>query len=456
MGKLLAGAAKRKITIPDDIMKEMDELGSYSAYKGVYKDTYVRCLALTDGMEKLLIYSIEAGSFPGQRIFREKAQKEFGIDPDAVMLGNTHNHQGVNASAEGENPPGMSNPTGRLGELNDWIVDYFHNQSLNAAREALGNAVPAKMGYESGESYINASRDWPTPVGGLQNSDYGGYSDRELPVMRVDSLEGETIAILTNFGVHSNVLYSLRFDGSFPYACGDLGGEIMEFVENAYAGKAVCLWTEAAAGDQNPLFTAFSFGVRANPDGTFVKEKKDLDAKSAIVVLEHLAQVQGLEILKTAKKIKNMTSDFDLHYGHTTRTVPGKVNARTMFKLGFKGSDDADARMEVMPDELEATPIQPGDPVEFKLHMVVLNGLALCGVNTEPYSYLGRIIKDVLPYPKAMIFAIDGGHVGYMPDVRKAEYAGFGTLDNHAQTPWDTEKAFYEGFRELAKKFEKG
>ena len=59
-------------------------------------------------------------------------------------------------------------------------------------------------------------------------------------------------------------------------------------------------------------------------------------------------------------------------------------------------------------------------------------------------------LKDVLPYPKAMVFAIDGGHLGYLPDVRKAEYAGFGTLDSHAKTPWDVEKAIYEGFRDLA------
>jgi hypothetical protein len=454
MGKLLAGAAKRKITIPEDIMKEMRELGAYTSFDGVYKDVYVRCLALSDGEKKFLIYSIESGSFPGQRIFREKLQNEFGVDPDAVMLGNTHNHQGVNASAEGESPPGMSLPTGRMGELNTWVLEYFHNQALDATREAIANFVPAKMGYESGESYINASRDWPTPLGGLQNSDYGGYSDRELPVMRVDSLDGKTIALVVNFGVHSNMLYICRFNGQFPYSCGDLGGEIMEFVENSYAGSAVCLWVEAAAGDQNPLMMGVDIGVKANPDGTYTRVQQDYSAKDTIIFMEHLAQVQGLEILKVSKKIKNMSDDFDLHYGHTTRTIPGKVNARTMFKLGFKGGDDYD-RMEVMPDELEATPIEPSDPVEFKFHMAVLNGLAFCGVNTEPYSYLGRLVKDMLPYPKAMIFAIDSGHVGYIPDVRKAEYAGFGTLDNHAQSPWDTERAFYEGFRELAKKFEK-
>lgn len=454
MGKLLAGAAKHKITLPENIMKEMVELGSPSAYTGVYKDVYVRCLVLSDGEKKFFIYSIEAGSFPAQRIFREKLQIEFGVDPDAVMLGNTHNHQGVNASVEGETPPGMSVPTGRLGEINDWIINYFHTESIEAAREAIAGLMPAKMGYDSGESYINASRDWPTPVGALQNSDYGGYSDRELPVLRVDSQAGGTIALVVNFGVHSNMLYGFRFDGQFSHSCGDLGGEIMEFVENSYAGKTVCLWTEAAAGDQNPLIMAADFGVTANPDGTYTRVQKNYDVKSVIIFMEHLAQVQGLEILKTAKKIQTMTEDFDLHYGHTTRTVPGRVNGRVMFNVGFKNGDDK-MRMEVLPEEYEAAPIIPSDPVEFKLHMAVLNGLAFCGVNTEPYSYLGRIIKDMLPYPKTMIFAIDGGHVGYIPDVRKAEYAGFGTLDNHVQTPWDTEKSFYEGFSELAKRFEK-
>ena len=55
----------------------------------------------------------------------------------------------------------------------------------------------------------------------------------------------------------------------------------------------------------------------------------------------------------------------------------------------------------------------------------------------------------------AFKIAIDAGHVGYIPDVRKSEYAGFGTLDSKAQSPWDTERVFYEGFRDLAEKIEK-
>ena len=321
---------------------------------------------------------------------------------------------------------------------------------MEAAREAISKQVPAKMGYASGESYINASRDWDTPLGGLQNSDYSGYSDRELVVMKVDTVGGEPIAMLVNFGVHSNMLYVYRFNDEFPYICGDLGGEIMEYVENATAGSYICGWVEAAAGDQNPLFMGALFEAKPDKDGKFHSKVNQLEAKSTIMIMEHLAAVQGLEILKTAEKIGAMSQDFDLKYGRSTVTIPGVVNARTRYHLAFKGGDDVNSRMTVLPEELRKDTPESSDPLTFQFHLAVLNGLAFCGINTEPYSYLGKIIKDVLPYPKAMVFAIDGGHLGYLPDVRKAEYAGFGTLDSHAKTPWDVEKAIYEGFRDLA------
>lgn len=452
MGKLLAGAAKVRISPPQQWLDEMTELGSYTSFKGIYKDVYVRCIALSDGEKQFLIYSIEMGSFPGQRIFRQRLEQELGIDPNAVMLGNTHNHQMVGASDPAEQPPGMDRkgPRTKLDDINDRLMDFFHDRAMEAAREAISKQVPAKMGYASGESYINASRDWDTPLGGLQNSDYSGYSDRELVVMKVDTVGGEPIAMLVNFGVHSNMLYVYRFNDEFPYICGDLGGEIMEYVENATAGSYICGWVEAAAGDQNPLFMGALFEAKPDKDGKFHSKVNQLEAKSTIMIMEHLAAVQGLEILKTAEKIGAMSQDFDLKYGRSTVTIPGVVNARTRYHLAFKGGDDVNSRMTVLPEELRKDTPESSDPLTFQFHLAVLNGLAFCGINTEPYSYLGKIIKDVLPYPKAMVFAIDGGHLGYLPDVRKAEYAGFGTLDSHAKTPWDVEKAIYEGFRDLA------
>lgn len=462
MGKLLAGAAKIRLTPPQSILDEMTANDSYTSFKGVYKDVYARCIALSNGTETFLVYSVELGSFPAQRRFRELVQQELGIHPDAVMLGNTHNHQCVNAGDDSEAPPksgdqinAPKNPV--LEEINERLIQFFHGRCLQAAKEAIAKMVPAKMGYASGESYINASRDWDTPIGGLQNSDYSGYSDRELVVMKVDSLDGDPIGMVVNFGVHSNMLYIYRFNDEFPLICGDIAGEIMEFVENASAGRYVCAWVEAAAGDQNPLMMGASFGVQANPDGSFTRTQKNLSAESTIVLMEHLAQTQGLEILKTARKITAMTSDFELKHIRCEYPIPGIVNARTYFNLAFKGGDDTSGKtkFEVTPDEYAAMERIPADPLVFKFHLAVLNGLAFCGINTEPYSYLGRIIKDVLPYPKAMVFAIDAGHLGYLPDVRKAEKLGFGTLDSHAETPWDVERAVYEGFRNLARELEK-
>lgn len=459
MGKLYVGASKVCISPTQDMLDKLAAAGA-TAFKGVHKDVFVRCIALTDGTQKFLIFSIEMGSFPAQRRFRETLCNEFGIHPNAVMLGNTHNHQMLQANDPEENPPGVSLKAKSEQEIqmNEWLISFFHGKALDAAAEALHSAVPARMGYTSGTSYINASRDWQTPIGGMQNADYGGYSDRELPIVKFVSEDGKPIASLVNFGVHSNMLFGFRFDGQFPYISGDLGGEIMDFVENAHAQKEICLWVEAAAGDQNPLFTSFMPGVKPDQNGVFQRVQMKPDANTVIMLMEHLAQVQGLEILKAETSILTYSDDFDVKYGRSVRTIPGIVNARTKLNLMFsRGQEDSGrTKIEVMPEEFRVMERTSMGPIAFQFHLAVINGLALCGVNTEPYSYLGRIIKDVLPYQKTMVFAIDAGHTGYMADVRKGEIAGFGTLDCHAESLWDVEKAFYEGFRDLASDLEKG
>lgn len=50
----------------------------------------------------------------------------------------------------------------------------------------------------------------------------------------------------------------------------------------------------------------------------------------------------------------------------------------------------------------------------------------------------------------AMVFAIDAGHLGCLPDVRGTEYADFGALRSHTNGLWDTERTVYEEVCSLA------
>jgi hypothetical protein len=310
---------------------------------------------------------------------------------------------------------------------------------VSAVGEAIEALRPAKMGVGSGPSYINVSRDWPTPAGTLQGPNLQAYSDKELTVMKVEGLDGKPIAMLLNYAMHGNMLFTLRYNGSFSAVGGDVQGRISRFVENAVGEGCVCGWAIGAAGDQNPIIGTCDSFPTVDENGKFSVVRNEYDPKTMMTFMDRLASIQGLDALNISAAITTYTEEFKLRYGTIVKEVPGFEPAR-------RGPGPRQAAEER----------KLGEPLKYWFHLMAVNDFGFAGANCEAYSKLGRIVKDVLPYEKSMFFGIeyDTWKNGYIADVRTAEWKGFGAGGSDAADPWETERAFYTGFRDLVKDIE--
>lgn len=434
--RLLASVLKRSITPSPELLSKLEQVGGRPPVLGFYQDIYCRLFLFSDGEALFPIICYDLGMPPIQARIRKRLVDDFGISPTSVVFGCTHNHQFPPIDMDGEGPMGAL-------DTPDGVKDYARFiEDTVASLIAEGKAAlqPARIGIASGDSYINVSRDWPTPAGTLQNANYHGYSDKELTVLKVESENGTLLGLLANYGMHGNMLFGLLMNGEYPLYGGDLPGEISSFVESATG--AICGWTIGAAGDQNPIVTSFQFIPEIDETGLYVQKQESLSKESCLLLMKQLARIQGLDIIQLAQQIHTHVDTFDLRHGEKMCSVPGRVAYREQY------------RAMSMPVGMAPVKTPREQPVVFHFQLVLFNGIGFAGINAEPYARLGRILKDVLPCRHTFVLAMQFNHVGYIPDVRSEEVVGFGTMASPVLDPWDSESAVYESFRDLAMELE--
>jgi hypothetical protein len=150
---------------------------------------------------------------------RTRLRAEAGIDH--VFIAATHTHHGPVIETDNWPDPAHS------------YVRELEYKIVHVIQKAADAAQPARLGI--GEREVAANRN-------RQSRRFDAPVDRELLVMRLEDLDGKTIAALVNYAAHSTLQDEkvLRFSADYP---GVLAREIEK------STQAPCLFLQGAAGD---------------------------------------------------------------------------------------------------------------------------------------------------------------------------------------------------------------
>jgi hypothetical protein len=183
---------------------------------------HARALVLEFGPERLALVSLDLGRAPTRAYFetiRKRVRKAAGVG--TVFLVASHTHHGP--VLEVDTWPSAKDSYVRSLErkLEDLIL---------AAARAL---EPVRLGVGSKETKLNRNRHSKRPDAPV---------DRQLLVLRVESLSGKPIAHAVNFPAHPTMLPRklMKFSADYP-------GSLADLVEKET--KAPCLFLQGAAGD---------------------------------------------------------------------------------------------------------------------------------------------------------------------------------------------------------------
>lgn len=385
-GPFRAGAAKVEITPTADELPKQE--------LGILDKLYARAIVIDNGHTSAALITLDAGAVRGQlwQNVSQRIEKELGIPAVNVLITATHTH---------------SAPWG--------TNQRYEDNVFAAARLAKEKLQPARISYGAGVSYLNVQRDMidPGTHGWWEGANYGGLSDKTVAAIKFESLNGDPIAVYYNYAMHAVIT------GTLDLVSGDVPGATSRYIESALDDKAVALWSEGAAGDQNPVYFQQTYDLRAIRIKDYAKRGIDisnsmppggqgLDRSDPEVarlmdeqkeMIRSMGQMLGEEVLHTMRTASRPVSDGRVFGKTATITCPGRVRTNE----GHGGI---------------AGTYKDGPPVEIKLGLLMIDDIAIGTVDGEVYNEIAQRLKRESPYAKTMMATLTNGmaNSGYIPD----------------------------------------
>ena len=383
---LRVGAARVDVTpAPGDLPQN---------FEGILDHLFARAIVIESGTDKAALISVDIGGISNELWDAVSAalESDFGITPDNVLLTATHTH---------------SAPF-RMGA-------DFADQVVESVRIAQRNAVPARVGYGTGVSYINVNRNIidPETHRWWEGPNYDGPSDKTVAVIAFESLEGDPIAVYYNYAMHGVTV------GQLDLISGDAPGTTSRYIEDSFDGKVVALWSSGAAGDQNPIYFQQTYDLReiriadyaargidisnSMPPGGQGLDKSDptvirLMNQQKQMILS-MGQFLGEEVMHVMRGMKRFSTHAQIRGSHAVASCPGRERLDSG-RAGFQGK------------------YRDSDAVDIRLGLLMVGDIAIGAVNAEVFNLIAQRLKRESPYARTMLATLTNGRAdsGYIPN----------------------------------------
>lgn len=402
---LLAGYAKLDIT-PDYQVG----LGGYSNAEsrrntGIAARIYATCIALTDGDETILMYTIDncacARGIADE--IRQVVTEATGIAEDKIFCAATHSHNA---------PSLFGHPEARM------YRNELYATCARAAQLALEDRAPAKI--------MAAKKDFPgwnnTRHVQLENGVVAGYNwksfqspikelfgpaDSQMVLVKFAREEKKDI-LLINWQGHPDCSSDIGFEliaPSFP-------GPLRDTVE-AGSGALVAYFTGA---DGNMIIDCNNFF----PDRAHKLKWRRYGVKIGTLALELMDKLVEVEGSGIATKRVLVEADVDHSWDHM---VPQADEVYKLWKETDKPTGDALGKKYDFSSVYQARAIRDrakmGKTIELETNAFRVGGVGFTTGTYEMFAESGIQVKEGSPYEFTFLLT---GNSSYIPSERNFEY----------------------------------
>ncbi|HTN15074.1 MAG TPA: neutral/alkaline non-lysosomal ceramidase N-terminal domain-containing protein [Devosia sp.] len=418
-GLLKVGAGKIDVT--------PDEKALPQNFSGILDRIYARAIVMDDGRSRAALITVDAGAIPTELWQRvsARAERELHIPAAQLLITATHTH---------------SVP---------WVPTEGYEESIfEAIRQAAASVRPARMAYGTGASFINVNRNLIDPKTDRwwEGPNYEGSSDKTVAVVRFEDLEGEPIAVYFNYAVHAVVT------GTLDLVSADIPGAAATYVEESLGNGAVALYSNGAAGDQNPIYFNQTYELRDIRIRDYAARGVDIanamppggeglnrdDPRTALLMEQQkrmilsMGQFLGEEVLHVMRAgLERPTAEARLSGAQTTVSCPGRKRL-DQGRAGYPGT------------------YEDADPVSIRLSLLSIGDTVIGGVNAEVFNLIAQRFKREAPYKHTMMTTLTNGMAGsgYIPNDAAFGYNTFEVLSSRLK-PGCAETAIVEGLLDL-------
>ena len=373
-----AGAARVDITPAPDAMP--------ARYQRVVDHIYARTLILDNGAERVVLVIVDSPTI-GAKVAADLKQRiaaRVEVPERNILLGVTHTHNSIKLVTAEDN---TKHSTVNL-PVSNVFLDAALAGILAAVDEALATLRPARLGYAAGNAALIGNRNqWlPEQHRYIEGVDRSGKEpiDQRLGVLTVQTVDGEPIAFVLNYGIEPVVAMPLS-----DALSGDVPGATSRYLEDRFDGDVVALFTIGAAGK--------SLYRGAEPQA----------------LITALATILGEEALATAAGTQLDDSKVTLSGFERSFECPGKIT------LPFNSPEHVDNS----PDPSVAPPVfsdQDGPPVTVSMGLLRIGELAVVEVDANVSPAVWLKLAAASPFTKTILASLSYGPVHYV--VSDADY----------------------------------
>ena len=381
----------------------------------------VECIALSDGKDSALIYSVDSLQLVNP--FLDAAFKAItgatGIPRDRLYIHSTHTHTGpANWPAAG-----FTDEERRLTRL---YADFLVTRLIDAGREALADLVPSRLAVAKTVcrdiSFIRRYRMKDGSVRtnpGTTNPNVKeplGTPDETVQVVRFKRTGKPDVAII-NFGTHPDTIGGTMYSADWP-------GVVRSSFEDGLGGGVKCLFLNAAQGDVNH-FRPFP------PPGRKALAKKDVHVYMGRAVAGAAMAVWDICEEIPAGPVRGAVTRVDM-----------PANTPTAEELRWVELFDAGRKDEIPLHGMELSVVTgqgsrgrwlKNGPRHFGIlisTITVGRSLAFAGVPCEPFVDIGRAIKAQSPVGATIVSCLVNGCEGYIPSTKAHKEGGYEGLSS--------------------------
>ena len=406
--------------------------------EGIDMDLWVTALALTDGATQSIILDLDIQILTNERAdgIRQTVSAMTGVPVEFIRASATHTHTG---------PVPYKSWIEKGFELVGPWFEKVYQWSAEAAMEALANMQPVQVRAGRGSCFFNTNRRAVTSTGErFLGVNPEGVSDHEVIVVKLDSLDGKTVATLVNFACHPTTM-----GPPTRVITPDYPGAMKRVVEEAVGGK--CLFLLGSAGNQGPLQGFQGDTALYRNYGALLGHEVARVALS----LNHIpSQVKFREIIPSGAPLGMYDAEFATVPGTPIRTL-----AKDIFvplREGLPEKKAANEKLAFWKEKLNAARAQKDDAAtteatymarradiqlrmaddfggktdaSVRTHFLTFGDIALVGCNIEPFAEIGLAVKTQSPFPVTFMCGYTNGRMAYMATPEEWPKGGY-EVDN--------------------------
>lgn len=420
MNQLYAGFSRVDITPMCGI-----GMGGYyipRTVEGVLDNLEINAIALACGEEKVVLLSVDHCGIFSEPVkdFREHVSEVTGIPLEGVYIHSTHTHTSA-----------FLNKTSQEVLERDYYQLVYHKLA-DAAKLALGDLKPTKMGWGIGHAPNVAfvrrfrMRDGSVQTNpGVNNPDIVqpiGDVDERVSVLRFERNNADNI-VLVNFANHPDTVGGCKISADWP-------GFVRRIVEKTL-DNVKCIFFNGAEGDVNH--------VNVHPTGGYLNDMfMDFDDVSrGYGHARYIGRVVAGGVLQAYDKVKYIDVD-KLQYTKRTVRIPSNMPSKEEIEeahrinvLHEEGKDDqipytGMMLTTVVAEAARMVRLENGpEYFDMDLHGIAIGDVAFIGIPGEPFTGVGRGLKDVNNWELVIPTCLTNGVQGYFPMKEAYDEGGY-------------------------------